>query len=187
MTPKTGRRPGVWHVALLGLLAATGCQSWRPTAAPDATATVTAPPTNVAGRSAGSAQTAVPPEVKIEAAMPVHPAPVETGRNPFRFGSRRPIRPEPATGDRGPEPFESPSAPRPVTRSTTVPLKFIGIVEAPDSVGTVAVLSDGRSVYYGRQNDIIEGRYRIVRIGVESIDLELLDGGDRQTIRLSGS
>ena len=187
MTPKTGRRPVVWHITLLGLLAATGCQSWRPTAAPDASATRAAPPTNVAGRSAGSAQTAVPPEVRIEAAIPVHPAPVETGRNPFRFGSRGPIGPAPATGDRGPGSFESPSAPRPVTRSTTVPLKFIGIVEAPDSVGTVAVLSDGRSVYYRRQDDIIEGRYRIVRIGVESIEFELLDGGDGQTIRLAGS
>ena len=110
MTLKTGRRPRLWHVALLSLLGVTGCQSWRPTGAPDATATMTAPPTNVAGRSAGSAQTAVPPEVRIEAAIPVQPAPVETGRNPFRFGSRRPIGPAPATGDRGPEPFESPSA-----------------------------------------------------------------------------
>ena len=77
-------------------------------------------------------------------------------------------------------------SPGTVTLSEAIQLKFIGIVEAPDSVGTVAVLSDGRSVYRGRQGDIIEGRYRIVRIDVESIEIEVLDGGRRRTLRLSG-
>ena len=70
--------------------------------------------------------------------------------------------------------------------SGAIQLKFIGIVEAPDSVGMVAVLSDGRSVYHGTQGDIIEGRYRIVRIGLESIEIEVLDGGRRRTLSLSG-
>ena len=50
----------------------------------------------------------------------------------------------------------------------------------------MAVLSDARGVYYGREGDIIEGRYRIVKIGVESIELEYLDGRGRQTIRQTG-
>jgi hypothetical protein len=65
-------------------------------------------------------------------------------------------------------------------------LKFIGIVEA-EAVGRVAALSDGRNVFHGRPGDIIEGRYRIVRIGTESIVLEYVDTGVQQTIRLSGS
>ena len=141
------------------------------------------PPSNVADRSAGRPQLAVPPEVRLEAAIPVHPGPVETSRNPFRLGTTTIDRAGARHRGSGSEPFEAP----PGTRPATAPLKFIGIVEAPDSVGRVAVLSDGRSVYYGRQDDIIEGRYRIVRIGVESIDLEFLDGGGRETIRLSGS
>ena len=40
---------------------------------------------------------------------------------------------------------------------------------------------------YGSEGDIIEGRYRIVRIGVESIELAWVDGRGQQTIRLSGS
>jgi hypothetical protein len=39
---------------------------------------------------------------------------------------------------------------------------------------------------YGKEGDIIDGRYRIVRIGAESIELTYLDGRGRQTIRLSG-
>ena len=49
------------------------------------------------------------------------------------------------------------------------------------------MLSDGRNVFYGREGDTIEGRYRILRIGVESIELARLDGTGRQVIRLSGS
>ena len=40
--------------------------------------------------------------------------------------------------------------------------------------------------YYGREGEVIEGRYRIVKIGVESIELAYLDGRGRQTIRQTG-
>jgi len=50
------------------------------------------------------------------------------------------------------------------------------------------VLSDGRGgiPMYGKEGDIIDGRYRILKIGVESIEMAYLDGRGRQTIRLSG-
>jgi acyl-coenzyme A synthetase/AMP-(fatty) acid ligase len=53
-------------------------------------------------------------------------------------------------------------------------------------VGKLAALSDGKFVYHGREGDMIEGRYRIVKIGVESIVMEHADGRGRQTIRLTG-
>jgi len=53
-------------------------------------------------------------------------------------------------------------------------------------VGRIAALSDGTFVYHGREGDVIEGRYRIVKIGVESIVIEHVDGRGRQTIRLTG-
>ena len=49
---------------------------------------------------------------------------------------------------------------------------------------TFAVLRDDRGVYHGREGDIIEGRYRILKIGAESIELAYVDGRGRQTIRL---
>lgn len=66
-------------------------------------------------------------------------------------------------------------------------LKFIGVVERAPSQLKLAVLSDGRNVYYGREGEVIEGRYRIERIGVESIEMSYVDGRGRQTLRLSGS
>jgi hypothetical protein len=50
----------------------------------------------------------------------------------------------------------------------------------------IAILSDARSTYYGREGEVLEGRYRIVKIGVESIELTYLDGRGRQTIRQTG-
>ncbi len=51
----------------------------------------------------------------------------------------------------------------------------------------VASLSDGRGMLTGREGDVIDGRYRIVKIGIESIVMEYLDGKGRQTIPLRGT
>ena len=186
--------PEMWpagsrFVVLIGLLAVAGCQTpASPPARPGQPAGPIGPATGAPGP--GSVQ-----PLRLDEVVPAHPRPVETGRNPFRFGSRLPVTPPgpgpitppgPGLGDPDPESLAGGPSPDTLTLSEGVQLRFIGIVEAPDSVGTVAVLSDGRSVYHGRQDDIIEGRYRIVRIGVESIEIEVLDGGRRRTLRLSG-
>jgi phage protein U len=68
-----------------------------------------------------------------------------------------------------------------------IPLKYIGLLEAPSQAGRVAILSDGGgNVFYGKEGDIIEGRYLMLRVGPISADLSYLDGRGRQTIRLSG-
>lgn len=38
------------------------------------------------------------------------------------------------------------------------------------------VLTDGEIVFHGRVGDVIEGRYRIVTLGFESVDVEGIDG-----------
>ena len=81
-----------------------------------------------------------------------------------------------------------PTGPPPPPPLPPIPLKFIGIVESPSTRQKIAVLSDGRGTsFHGREGDIIEGRYRILRIGAESIEMAYLDGRGRQTIRLTGS
>jgi hypothetical protein len=110
----------------------------------------------------------------------------QSGRNPFRFQPRVASRPAPPPVEREtPDPSEAveqgPPPPPPIT------LKFIGVVSGDQVPGKVAVLSDGKFVYYGREGDIIEGRYRVVRIGEESVQVEYVDGRGRQTIRLTGA
>jgi len=120
------------------------------------------------------------------------PEPEESVRNPFRFKPRAapPVpNPSPASSVTTPQPgadpvLTGPAQPPPPPR---IALKYIGDMADPQKPGgKIAILSDPRGVYYGREGEVIEGRYRIVKIGVESVDLAYLDGRGRQTIRQTG-
>ena len=108
-------------------------------------------------------------------------------RDVFRFGERRaaiavPPQPTPRVAV---EPVpQAPTGPPP---PPPIPLRYIGYLDQPGEVPRVAVLSDGRgNVFNGKEGDVIEGRYRVLRIGNDSADLIYVDGRGRQTIRLSG-
>jgi hypothetical protein len=158
------------------------------------------PASPVAAKHAGATPSArrtqapvdAPPDVALEALRAPRPEPADAERNPFRFepkappppppGERMAVGPRAATGaGPGPDMPAGPIGPPPI------PLKFIGVVEEPALHRRIAALSDGRFTYYGTEGDIIEGRYRIVKIGIESIEMVHVDGRGPQTIRLSGS
>lgn len=112
-------------------------------------------------------------------------------RNLFRFESRRIASAEPTAPRRraaAPLPVDpGPPAPALPPAPPPIPLRYIGYLDQPGQVPRVAVLSDGRgNVFNGKEGDIIEGRYRVLRIGTDSADLIYVDGRGRQTIRLSG-
>ncbi len=158
----------------------------------------TAQSTNVVA-PAGTAAAVKPPvpekgpagEVDLTALETERPEPEESSRNPFRFKPKPAPPPSAAVikeqqqaaaaaeqAARGP--VEPPPPPR-------IPLKYIGEMADPVNAGRrVAILSDARGVYHGREGEVVEGRYRIVKIGVESIELTYLDGRGRQTIRQTG-
>ena len=54
-------------------------------------------------------------------------------------------------------------------------VRFIGILEAPESAGRVAVLADGAGVHHGRVGDVVVGRYRIVALDRSALLLERLE------------
>ncbi len=129
--------------------------------------------------------------VNLAALGRARPEPETGSRNPFSFDRSAPAasddgeRAALAAGPRttAPPRPNGPTGPPPVA---PIALKFIGIVDQAPKL-RVAVLSDGRNVFYGREGDTIEGRYRIERIGADSVDMAYVDGRGRQTIRLSGS
>jgi hypothetical protein len=71
-----------------------------------------------------------------------------------------------------------PPPPPPIT------IKFIGVVET--ARGKVGAFTDCRATFPGREGEIIEGRYRIVSIGIESAVVEYRDGRGRTTLPLNG-
>jgi hypothetical protein len=131
----------------------------------------------------------LPPALKLGALEPVEGKPAAS-RNPFRFGEPPPPPPPP------PRPVVQappPPPPQPVVQAPPqpvgppqIPLKFVGVMQLPNGT-KVAALTDGRGTLTGREGDVIDGRYRIVRIGVESIVMEYVDGKGRQTIPLRGT
>lgn len=150
-------------------------------------ATTTQGPSNVArnarGRTAGTPN-AESLNVRLDALKQPPPQPADTGRNPFRFQPKAP--PPPPAGALPPvNPVQAaPPVPPPSAGPPPIPLKFFGTIEGRP--GKIAALSDGRFVYHGREGEVIDGRYRIVTIGVESIVMEYVDGTGRQTIPLRG-
>lgn len=139
-------------------------------------------------RPAGAAPLEPVASVKLEALTAERQEPSGTARNPFRYQPRpvppppRIVAPPPAAGE-GERPAPAPPAGLPPP--PPIPLKFIGVLERANGVKW-AVLSDGKATMHGRDGDIIDGRYRIVKIGVESIEVTYVDGRGRQVIRLTG-
>jgi hypothetical protein len=154
--------------------------------------TVTAPTrparqARTAAAAAGSQD--APTAIALDALKAGRGEPTPNGRNPFQFQARasgpaitaaEPPTPRPAAA--APTIAAAPTGPPP---PPPIPLKFIGIVEKADGT-RIAVLSDGRRPYHGVEGQELEGQYRILKIGIEALEIAYLDGRGRQTIRLSG-
>jgi hypothetical protein len=160
------------------------------------------PAASARARDARVAQKADPKKTDLQVAGEVSPVklaaltasreePGEAQRNPFRFKPRvvaPPPRPAvtaaPPVVDTTPRPPPAPAGPPP---APPIPLKLIGVLERANGVKW-AVLTDGKSPtpMYGKDGDIIDGRYTIVKIGTESIEMTHADGRGRQVIRLTG-
>jgi hypothetical protein len=126
-------------------------------------------------------------DLKLESLERRDDAPSTPSRNVFRFEERRAAAPPPRPLPR--QPVEQPQPPVPTgpPPPPPIPLRYIGYLDEAGEVPRVAVLSDGRgNVFNGKEGDVIEGRYRVLRIGNDSADLIYIDGRGRQTIRLSG-
>jgi len=174
---------GAASVVALGLAAWT---LWPSTPSPTAPAQAA---------RARTARAGAPPEsgpvgpVRLTALTASRDDPGQARRNPFRFQPK--VVPAPPSP---PPSREVTEAPRPPERTGPPPpppvppiaLKLIGVLERANGVKW-AVLSDGKSApMYGKDGDIIDGRYLIVKIGAESIEMTHADGRGRQVIRLTG-
>lgn len=137
-----------------------------------------------AGRGAAAVARGIEaPDVHLEQLQQERSRPASAERNLFRFRPRQVASAAPPASRIPPPPPPRPPGPS-VPSVPPITLKFIGVVQATAQSQTYAVLRDDRGVYHGREGDIIEGRYRILRIGAESIELAYVDGQGRQTIRL---
>jgi len=70
---------------------------------------------------------------------------------------------------------------------TPLSLKYIGSVESKAGVKVAVLLTDRREVLTGQAGQVVANRYRIARIGLESVDLEDVGSGQSRRIPLRGN
>jgi hypothetical protein len=144
-------------------------------------------PGSVTARSRPAAPEQIP-DLDLAVLVREQPEPADTGRDPFRFESAparapggEPAGPAAAAPARQATPAEPQEPPGP----PPILLKFIGI--AKQGAGRLyAVLRDERGIYYGAEGDVVEGRYRILRVSAEVVEMSYVDGRGRTSIPLSG-
>jgi hypothetical protein len=83
-------------------------------------------------------------------------------------------------------PVDGPSGPA-VASLPPLSLKYLGSVENRAGVKVAVLLTDRREVLTGRAGDTVANRYRIARIGLESVDLEDVASGQSRRIPLRGN
>jgi hypothetical protein len=147
-----------------------------------------------AGRSVTGTAAATVPAVALPLLKMDGAEPVDTGRDPFHFDNARSV---PAGGPG--RPVGQPAAPlvqrpmQPVAPAEPagppppppITLRYIGMAKQGGGK-QLAVLRDEKGVYYGAEGDVIEGRYRLLRVSQDSVDVAYVDGRGRRTIPLSG-
>lgn len=179
------------YVLLAGLVVVLGgVMTWQFSAEDDPAGTG-GRPSNSASRRGGAGDAADVPRVEDVgiARLSVERDALEpVERNPFRFRPKPPPPPPPPAPRPVARPVQPvapqvPAGPPPPPRIT---LQYIGYAEA-GSAPRMGVFSDGRGlVVNAKEGDILEGRYRVLRVGTDSADLVYLDGRGRQTIPLRG-
>jgi hypothetical protein len=118
------------------------------------------------------------------------------GRDPFRFGPLPPPPPPPAPS---PEELErrrreeeerrrklaEEAAERARPRPPEVPFRYLGNFGPRN--GKIAVLLDSRydEVLNVREGEVLEGKFRVVRIGYESLDIEFVEFPEAPARRLA--
>jgi hypothetical protein len=180
-------RPRPWLLVALGITVVVAILSY---VLPGKSAAPAAAPSNprTHGRVKATPETVKPGdlEVHLDELKQARPTAQASDRNPFRFYVAPPPPPPPiaSSGRANGKTPPAPVGPPPPPPIPPIPLKFIGTIETRG--GKIAAFSDCRTTMHGKEGDLIDGRYRLVRIGVESVVMEYADGRGRTTIRMSG-
>jgi hypothetical protein len=181
MAAKASVRQIVLLVALVGVGVAVLVYQLRGTGVP---ASAGQPQVAQAGPSRAAAardRAESAPGVRLSELKGERPVPTEGGRNLFLEKPKAPPPPPKAAPPPPPDPNAPPPPPPPPAPIT---LKLIAIVQG--SGRPVAAVTDGKDVFFGREGDIIEGRYKIIKVNVESIDIAYVDGRGQRRLGLSG-
>jgi hypothetical protein len=175
------------QLTALAVLAAVGGLAWYlfgggSQTAPPATASNSPTTATAAGKAAGPV--GLPEPLKLAALGASGDPEGEAQRNPFRFGQPPPppapkYVPPPAAIGPPPLPPGPPPAP-------DIPLQLVLLETLPGNVRTAMVRDTASSALFsGQEGQVLDGRYRLVKIGLESVVVSYLDGSGQKTLPLA--
>ena len=81
---------------------------------------------------------------------------------------------------------EKPPPPPPPPQPPPIPLKFYGFANKPGQPKSI-FLANGDDIFIGREGDIVNRRYKILRIQPTQVEIEDVLNNNRQTIPLTPS
>jgi hypothetical protein len=141
--------------------------------------------------------TTIDPTLRLDLLAKLQQVNVEgTHRSIFDFGQAPPPEtPKPtvaaAKGPKAPNPLtpEKPAAPVAAAppaapKAPPVPLKFFGYTSPVNQPVKRAFFMEGEDIHVVREGDVVKSRYKIVRIGVNSVIVEDMQFKDQQTLPL---
>jgi hypothetical protein len=139
--------------------------------------------------------TTIDPTLRLDVLAKLQQVNVEgSHRSIFDFGQAPPPeqpKTEIAKGPKAPNPLlpkpEAPpaaSAPPAPPQAPPVPLKFYGYVSPSNQPNKRAFFVEGEDIHVVREGDMVKNRYKIVRIGVNSVIVEDTQFKSQQTLPL---
>ncbi len=191
------KRPRPLLLVLLGLTIAAAvvmklmgsASSGTPASNPSGPARSPAPARSDAAGGKGGPIDPARLDVHLEVLQAERPSATEAERNPFRFKpAPPPPAPPPVASKPAPIVPPAPVGPPPPPPPPPITVKFIGLLDLADG-SRIAVFTDcsaGRRQSQAREGGTVDGRYRLVKIGRESVVIEHLDGRGRTTLAAGG-
>ena len=143
--------------------------------------------------------TTIDPTLRLDVLAKLQEVKVEgPHRSLFDFGQPEAPKPDPkvvaASKTPAPSPLvkpetdkpvdEGPPPPPPKPQAPPVPMKFFGYISPSKQPTKRAFFIDGDEVHVVREGDLVKKRYKIVRIGINSVVVEDTQFGQQQTVPL---
>jgi len=173
------------QLTLLAVLVAVGLMAWYLFGGGSQTAppvTASNSPTAAPGVAKAAGPLGLPEPLKLAALGAGGDPEGETARNPFRFG-QPPAPPPPKYVAPPPAPPPPPPGPPP---PPDIPLQLVLLETLPGNVRTATVRDTASSALFSAQEgQVLDGRYRLVKIGLESVVVSYLDGSGQKTLPLA--
>ncbi|HEY1336843.1 MAG TPA: hypothetical protein VGF59_05005, partial [Bryobacteraceae bacterium] len=137
----------------------------------------------------------VDPTLKLDLLAKLQQVEPSAGRNLFQFGAPPARKEEVAL--KGPEPivrpFVGPKQPPPPPPKMTpvepppppIPYKYYGYTIARDNGRKTAFFLDGEEILLANEGQTVKRKYRVVRIGTNSVVMEDVDSKKQQTLPIT--